>query len=63
MSIYTSDRKWTWMEIEKKEKTKPSPNTYDNTKFDEKYKKPPKTCYVQNASKYSYVDEINFVEK
>lgn len=51
------------MEIEKKEKNKPSPSQYENTKFDERYIKPPKTCYVQNAIKYSYVDEINFVEK
>jgi len=46
MSIYTSDRKWSWMEIEKKEKNKPSPNQYNTSKFDEKYDKPPKTCYV-----------------
>lgn len=51
------------MDIEKKEKNRPSPSQYENTKFDERYIKPPKTCYVQNATKYSYVDEINFIEK
>ena len=51
------------MDIEKKEKHKPSPSSYESTKFDERYIKPPKNCFVQHAAKHSYVDEINFVEK
>lgn len=50
-------------EIVKKSKAIPGPSVYNKTTFDEKYVKPPKVCYKQNAEKYSYADEIIYVEK
>tara|TARA_B100000780_G_C20948189_1_gene378231 strand:+ start:83 stop:337 length:255 start_codon:yes stop_codon:yes gene_type:complete len=59
LSIYTSDRKWTFSEIEKRSKLFPvGPDKYENTRFDEKYVKPPKICTTQKDRKYTYVDEI-----
>lgn len=63
LSIYTSDRKYTFSEIEKRSKLVPGPDKYENTRFDEKYNKPPKNCYTQKDSKYNYVDEIQFLQK
>ena len=46
LSIYKADRKYTFSEIEKKGKLFPGPDMYENTRFDEKYNKPPKNCYT-----------------
>jgi hypothetical protein len=64
MTIYPFDRK-TYIENTIKEgKKSPGVATYDITKFDEKFEKPPQKAIMNlYEERYTTFDEINFLKK
>lgn len=64
MTIYPYDRRTYITQTILKSKETPGVASYNITKFDEKYCKPPKSGAVPiNEDRYTHFDEINYVQK